>query len=240
MLVPALLGWPYARLPADARKAFEVSLHAGSGLALAWLLRDDIRSALRAPGATALLAAPAAVAGAAAESAIEKSASSPRVTAMAMLIAGAALTTADGGGTCSLSQVDAKGVKGSRSLTRLGEVGVGLAQALALIPGVSRNGATITAARALGADRETATRLSWRAGLPVIAGAVAFKSLRLARHGLAPALRAPFAAGAVAACVSTLASAPLLKVRDQRFSGLYRVALGAAALRRLHRLEWPA
>src|SRR5205814_487133 len=62
VLVPALLGWPYADLPADVRKAFEVALHTGAGLALAWLLRDDVVAAAADPFGTALLAGPAAAA----------------------------------------------------------------------------------------------------------------------------------------------------------------------------------
>ena len=58
---------------------------------------------------------------------------------------------------------------------------LGLAQALALLPGVSRNGAALTAARARGFAREDAHTLSWRAGLPVIAGAAGLKAFRLGR-----------------------------------------------------------
>src|SRR3954469_22108118 len=61
VLVPALLGWPYARLPADVRKTFEVALHTGAGLALAWLVRDDVLAAAKDSLGTTLLAGPAAV-----------------------------------------------------------------------------------------------------------------------------------------------------------------------------------
>jgi undecaprenyl-diphosphatase len=116
---------------------------------------------------------------------------------------------------------------------------VGLAQVAALVPGVSRNGATLTAARALGFDREAAARLSWCAGLPIIGGATVLKVTRLAQRGLAPELRAPFAAGAAAAFASALLARPLLRVRRQRLTAAYRIALGALALRRLDRLQWP-
>src|SRR5206468_609333 len=118
---------------------------------------------------------------------------------------------------------------------------IGVAQAAALVPGVSRNGATLTAARALGFSRDEAARLSWRAGLPIIGGATLLKGARVAGRGLDPDLRAPFAAGAVAAFVSTLAAAPLRRLvwRSWAPLGVYRVALGAVALRRLHRLQWP-
>jgi undecaprenyl-diphosphatase len=94
----------------------------------------------------------------------------------------------------------------------------------------------LTAARALGFDREAAARISWQAGLPIIGGATVLKVGRLAQRGLDRELRAPFAAGAVAAFAATLAAAPLLRVRHQRVIAAYRIALGAFAL---HRLEWP-
>jgi undecaprenyl-diphosphatase len=232
VLVPALMRWPYARLPADLRKTFEVALHTGAGLALAWLLRDDLIAAIRDPAGTALLAAPASAVALALEDRIEQKASSPRIAAIAMVAGGMAL-----GATDELGSPD--GGRGSDPIPRSCEFVVGLAQAAALVPGVSRNGATLTAARALGLDAETAARLSWRAGLPIIGGATLLKLVRLRQHGLAPELRMPFAVGAVAAFASTLAAAPLLRVRRQRATAAYRVAFGALALRRLHRLEWP-
>jgi undecaprenyl-diphosphatase len=225
VLVPALLRWPYARLPADVRKTFEVALHTGAGLALAWLLRDDLIAAIRDPAGTALLAAPASVVALALEDRIEQQASSPALAAAAMVVAGCALGAAAPGSRTHATAVD--------------RLAIGSAQAAALVPGVSRNGATLTAARALGFDPEVAARLSWRAGLPIIGGATALKLTRLAQRGLAPELRVPFAAGAAAAFASTLAAAPLLRVRGQRATAAYRVAFGAFALRRLHRLEWP-
>lgn len=231
VLFPALLGWPYERLDPSVRKTFEVALHAGAGLALAWLLRDDIRESLRDPVGTAVLAGPAALAGAALEPLIEERLSSPSIAAAAQIAAGLALALADNLRPC----------KGSDPLRRRKFALVGVAQAAALVPGVSRNGATLTAARALGFDRSEASRLSWRAGLPVIGGAVALKAFRLARRGLAPGLRDPFAAGAASAFASTLAAAPLLRLTQRPYLplGAYRVALGALALGRLHRLQWP-
>jgi len=233
VLVPALLGWPYADLPADTRKTFEVALHFGAGLALAFLLRDDVVAAVRDPAGTALMTVPASVTALGLEEAIEKRASDPKVAAVAMIAAGSALAAADG-------RPDERADLDPRAKADRGrQLAVGIAQAAALVPGVSRNGATLTAARALGFDREAAARLSWRAGLPIIGGATLLKLVRLSQRGLEPSLRIPFAAGALAAFASTLASAPLLRIRRHRLAGLYRVALGAFALRRLHRLEWP-
>ena len=226
VLVPALLGWPYAQLPADVRKAFEVALHTGAGLALLWLLRSDAMAAAGDPVGTTLLTAPAAVIALALEDKIEERASAPTVAALAQIAGGIGLWS---------TETDKKARKGVRPLWQV-QVLVGLAQAAALVPGVSRNGATLTAARALGLDRDAAAHISWRAGLPIIGGATVLKLVRLAQRGLDPELRLPFAAGALAACASTLAAAPLLRVRRQRAIAVYRVALGGFAL---HRLQWP-
>lgn len=227
VLVPALLGWPYARLPADVRKAFEVALHAGAGVALALLLRDDALAAAKDPVGTTLLFGPAAAIAFVFEDAIERRASDPKIAAAAMIVGGIGLWATDSDGNPH------------KNVRPLSQGLVGLAQVAALAPGVSRNGATLTAARALGFDRETAARLSWRAGLPIIGGATVLKVTRLAQRGLAPELRAPFAAGAAAALASTLLARPLMRVRRQRLTAAYRIALGALALRRLDRLQWP-
>ena len=222
VLIPALLDWPYARLPADVRKTFEVALHAGAGLALLWVLRRDAAAAARDPVGTTLMTAPAAAVALALEDRIEERASDPRIAAGAQIASAIAMAMATPGSRTDPGVAD--------------RLMVGAAQACALVPGVSRNGATLTAARALGFDRDTAAQLSWQAGLPIIGGATLLKLTRLAQRGLDRDLRVPFAAGAAAAFAATLAAAPLLRVRRQRAIAAYRVALGAFAL---HRLEWP-
>jgi Uncharacterized bacitracin resistance protein len=72
---------------------------------------------------------------------------------------------------------------------------LGVAQAIALQPGVSRSGVTMTAARVLTFDRETAARFSFLLSLPVIAGAVLYKGLDLAGEGIPPGMGGPFVAG---------------------------------------------
>jgi undecaprenyl-diphosphatase len=234
VLIPALLDWPYARLPADVRKTFEVALHAGAGLALLWVLRRDAADAARDPVGTTLMTAPAAAVALALEDAIEERASDPRIAAVAQIVAGAALAAS--GRIPNRGVWPLTGPKGVRPPLLLSRFVVGTSQIAALVPGVSRNGATLTAARALGFDRESAARLSWQAGLPMIGGATLLKLVRLAQRGLDRELRVPFAAGAAAAFASTLVASPLLRVRRQRAIAAYRVALGAFAL---HRLEWP-
>jgi undecaprenyl-diphosphatase len=113
---------------------------------------------------------------------------------------------------------------------------LGLAQACALVPGVSRNGATLTAARARGFRRADANALSRHVALPVIVGATALKGVRLARRGLPAGVAGAFAAGIGAAFASTLGSVRLIRAveRDRPLApyAAYRLALAALVLRR--------
>jgi undecaprenyl-diphosphatase len=118
---------------------------------------------------------------------------------------------------------------------------LGIAQACALVPGVSRNGATLAAARFREFTREDANRLSRHAALPVIAGATVLKSARLRRRGIPPGAAAGLAVGAAASFVSTLASTWLISQVERDRSLLpyaaYRIAFALAVLRRLAQSE---
>jgi undecaprenyl-diphosphatase len=135
-LVPRLLGWEYAELPADARKTFEVALHAGSAPALAVALRGSLWDA---PHLQALTVLPAAVVGLAFERQIEERLGGVRSVAIAQIAGGLALLAAD-----LLPQR-------RDSATALDHLLVGCGQAAALIPGVSRSGAALTVALLRGA-----------------------------------------------------------------------------------------
>jgi undecaprenyl-diphosphatase len=232
VLLPALLGWPYAQLDPELRKAFEVSLHAGTAVALIVALRGEVIEVARELDArralnVALAFAPAAAAGLAFERPIERRLGSPRGVAAAQVVAGVALAAAD----------RAPAARTYAQAGALDHLALGLAQAAALAPGVSRNGATLTAARLRGLDRPASSRLSRHAALPIIAGAAVLKGARLARRGLPAGLGGAFAAGAGAALASTLLARGLLaRVAHARsllpLAG-YRVALGAIALARL-------
>jgi undecaprenyl-diphosphatase len=114
---------------------------------------------------------------------------------------------------------------------------LGLAQASALMPGMSRNGMTLGAARLRGFGREDANLLSRHVALPVIAGATLLKGIRLARRGLPGELRRAFAVGAGASFASTFGSTWLIRQVERDRSPLpyaaYRVALAGAVVRRL-------
>ena len=80
---------------------------------------------------------------------------------------------------------------------------LGIAQAAALAPGVSRNGVTLAAARWRGFSRDQANLLSRTIALPIIVGATALKGTRLRRRGVAPTLRRSLAVGVAASFAST-------------------------------------
>jgi undecaprenyl-diphosphatase len=239
-LVPWLAGWPYAEADPELRKSFEVALHAGSALALAIALRAELTDALREldrrhVAVVALSLAPPTVAGYAFERFVERRLGGPRTIAAGLVAGAVGMALADGRGERR---------KASRRREDAGPrdgLAIGLAQAAALIPGVSRSGATLAVARARGFDRGAATSLSWHAALPVLLGASTLKGCRLARHG-APGENAGvlLAAGGSSAFLSTLAAARLLS-RSRREGrpllpyALYRCALAVLVCQRLRR-----
>jgi len=220
-LIPQLLGWPSAGLDDDLRKAFEVALHAGTLGGLMLLVpRPSIPWAVVAT-------APAAVVGFVLEGPIERRLGGVRATAAGLIAGSVVLLVAD-----RLAPADGRA---AGEATLADAAVLGLAQACALWPGVSRLGLTVAAARLRGFHREAAFDLGRRAGLPVIAGATGLKAWRLARKPPAPAVRSAFAAGMAAALASTLAAAPLRRATSIAAPAAERVALAAAALRGLRR-----
>jgi len=229
VLVPALLGWRYGELDAELRKAFEVALHAGTAAALLIGLRREVADALRELDRNRVLRhalefIPPGVAALALERLIEERLGTARGVAAAQVLGGLALGLAD----------RAPAQRGSDDARATDALVIGLAQAAALAPGVSRNGATLTAARLLRFERGAANRLSRHAALPIILAAAGLKGYRLARRGLPRELAAPFAAGALASFLSTLGATRLVRAMDEASSyapfAAYRVALGSAAL----------
>jgi undecaprenyl-diphosphatase len=233
-LLPWLAGWPYARIDGERRKSFEVALHAGAGLALAIHMRRELLrelAALDAPraGVIALALAPPALAGYALGRPIERRLGGPRSIAAGLAGGAIAMALADARAARSRAQEDATAGDG---------LALGLAQAAALIPGVSRNGATLTAARARGFGRGAAQSLSWHSGLPVMLGASILKGARMRGTGVAREQRMALAVGGASAFLSTLASAAALRRlrRGERSLlpyALYRCLLAALVVARL-------
>ena len=229
MLVPALLGWRYGELDPELRKAFEVALHAGTAVALLIGLRREVAEALRELDGDrvvrhALEFLPPGVAAMGLERTIERRLGAPSGVAVAQVVAGVALGLAD----------RAPAERGREEAGPADALAIGFAQAAALAPGVSRNGATLTAARLLRFERPAANRLSRHAALPIILAAAGLKGWRLARRGMDRELALPFAAGAIASFASTLAATRLVSLMDSAPSyapfAVYRAALGTAAL----------
>ena len=233
-LIPWLLHWDYDQLDDELRKSFEVVVHAGTAAALLITLRDEVDEAVRALNARrlaliALSFAPPAVVGYTLERPIEGRFGTPPTIAAALVIGAIAMAWSDRAAQ-------------ERTHTEAGAcdaLWLGVAQACALVPGISRNGATLAAARARRFTRADANRLSRHAALPVIAGATALKGWRLKRRGLPPGTGVPFAAGALAAFASTLGSTWLIRQVERDRSLLpyaaYRVALAGLVARRLRR-----
>ena len=240
-LIPYLLGWPYEQLEPEVRKSFEVSLHAGTGAALAIEMRGELVGAVRAAGPkraamVALSTAPPAIVGFALERFISRSLAEPRRIAAGLAAGAAAMAIAD-------SRAPRIPGRSREDLRAADAFALGLGQAAALIPGVSRRGATLAVARARGFARADADALSWHAALPVIAGASALRGVRLLRDTRAGAGGAPpgtsrlLAIGAAGAFASTLASARLLgraKLAERPLLPYcaYRLLLAAAVERR--------
>jgi undecaprenyl-diphosphatase len=221
-LVPWLMGWQ------DPGLAFDVALHLGTLVALAWYFRQEwgaltlagwrvVRhrrvegDAERRAMFVLLATIPAGIAGLALGDLAERALRHPVSIAIAMIVLGTLLWWAD------------RSMRAARSLREMSwrEAGlVGLAQACALIPGVSRSGSTITAARALGFDRSSAATFSFLLSFPITLAAVIHK----APEALVGGLTAPLVVGVVAAAVSSgVAIAVLLRYVSRRSYGVFAV-----------------
>jgi undecaprenyl-diphosphatase len=237
-VIPWLAGWEDSRIDEELRKSFEVALHAGTAAALLISLRSEVEEALKDLNprrrhfrqrvmSVALSVAPPAIVGYALERPIERRLGTPGTVAGGLFAGAVAMALAD----------RAPQTRNREEADPADALLLGVAQACALIPGVSRNGATLAAARIRRFTRVSANRLSRQAALPVIAGATALKGLRLRRRGLPAGTTAPLLAGAGAAFVSTLGSTRLIQLLERDRSllpyAVYRVALAAAIVWRL-------
>jgi undecaprenyl-diphosphatase len=234
-IVPALLGWH------DAGAAFTAVLQLGSLLAVIGYFLTDLLRMLRAT-ATALAdrsrppepparelgylivgTIPVGIAGIAFKHAIEGSLRSLWVIATALIVVGLALAYVE-----RVARRD----RSFESITLRDAVIIGCAQALALVPGVSRSGITLLAALGLGMRREAAARFSFLLSVPAVAAAGIFELPKVlhARDVSGSAL----AIGLVAAAVSGYASIAwllrFLRVRSTIPFVVYRVALGTLLL----------
>jgi len=242
ILVPWLLGWNFFQLHPDLNKTFDVALHLGTFIAAVVYFWRQIVNILRAwfhslrtrriETADERLAwlllistIPAGFVGVAFESFIEDRLGKPYLICIMMFAFALVMLLAD-----RMAKLD----KNMSDLRWPGALGIGVAQAIALAPGVSRSGITMVTGLFLGLDRESAARYSFLLSVPVIGGAAAYKLAQLAKDGMPPHMAAPFAVGVAAAAVSGLAAIwfVLSYLRTHNFTIfiVYRLVVATALL----------
>jgi undecaprenyl-diphosphatase len=241
LLVPWLFGWNDFS-DVSVEKAFNVSLHLGTLIAVVIYFRRDlvvyVRDGLRmvvqkkkphtTEGRLAWLlvvaSVPAGLFGAFAGHWIDKHLGKPVIIAASLIVFGLFLAWAD----------RRRGQRTFEEMTSRDAIAIGLAQVIALNPGTSRSGISISAARVMGFDRDTAVRFSFLLSVPVTAGAVTVKLLDLFSDGIPDGLVIPMVVGILTSGISGwLAVAGLLKlVRSKSFDAfvIYRVVAGIAIL----------
>jgi undecaprenyl-diphosphatase len=242
ILVPWLADWRYLETHQDFNKTFDVALHLGTLVAVVLYFRHDVvryvaawvRS-LRRRGivgdderiawCVAAATVPAAIAGAAGESAIEDHLGQPWQIAIVLAVFGVLLWLAD-------RQPQRRTIEGLRFWTAFA---IGVSQILALMPGVSRSGITITTGRFAGLDRDSAARFSFLLLIPIVFGAVVYKGLKhVVLNPLPAGSTGPFAVGTIAAAAIGLVAIDVLLgyVRRHDYTPfvLYRLAAAAFVL----------
>jgi len=230
IVVPWLLGWPPHSL------SFDVALHMGTLAAVLYAFYDDWRRILVA-GMRGTLAGrpfadpdsrllwllavgsvPGVVAGLLLEDLADTTFRSPALVGVTMALMGVILFVADRSG---------KGTADARAVTLRDALLIGVAQAMALIPGVSRSGATISMGLFPGHPRAEAARFSFLLATPVPLGAAALKS----RYLFEPGQGLPIVAGIVTAAIFGFASIRFLlayvRTRDYRPFVYYRLIFAA-------------
>jgi undecaprenyl-diphosphatase len=236
--VPALLGW---NDPFIESLAFSVMLHLGTLIALLVYFRADwVRlvpaglAALRdrtfrddpdrrLAWLLAVTTIPAGIAGLALNDPIETTFREVRLVAVTLVVGAVILWLAERWGSRRLGMGD---------VTFRMALSIGMAQALALVPGISRSGISISAGMLAGLGREPAARFAFLMATPItaLAGAWELRKLLAGEAGVEMAV-APLLAGMVAACASgLLAIAVLLRFLRSNPTTLfvaYRVAFAA-------------
>jgi undecaprenyl-diphosphatase len=241
ILVPWLFGWDDFE-SSSVEKAFDVALHIGTLIAVcSYFWRDlivyahDGWGAVRTRGrrvtpagrlAWLLLLAtiPAVLVGAALQSQIDEQLGRIPLIAISLIVFGLLLGWAD----------TLPGKRDLDDMDRRDALVVGAAQVLALNPGTSRSGITITAARVRTFNRDAAVRMSFLMAIPVTAAAVVYKMGKLFADGIPDGLLVPMIVGIITSAISGwFAVGWLLKyVRTKSFVPfvIYRVVLGVVVL----------
>lgn len=234
VLTPVLFGWP------DQGLAFDVALHIGTLTAVIWFFRKDLHEmasawvdsvlhrrfspAAKLAWAVLLGTIPVGLAGLLFKDAVSTYLRSPVVLAWGMIGFGLVLAWAD------WRHHDQRGL---HQITWKNVAFIGCAQALALVPGTSRSGITLTAGLLAGLSREAAARFSFLLSIPVIVLAGGLEALELATAPVAIDWTA-LAVGTIVAAISAYACIRLFLAFIQRIGMwpfvLYRLILGGVLL----------
>lgn len=233
VLVPWFFGWDDFDGNDSLKKAFDVALHAGTLGGAITYFRHDIRRLVRAAildpkrkdgrlaWCIAASAVPAAVVGALFASQVEDNSSQIWLVAVMLIVGAVGLAWADGAlGKRTIDEVSFRDA-----------VLIGLGQAFALQPGLSRAGVTITIGRLVGLGRDAAARFAFLMSLPIMAGALAYKYIDIGgSSGVSSDVRPAFAAGVIASAITGYIAvwATLKLVRSRSFLAfvIYRLVLG--------------
>jgi undecaprenyl-diphosphatase len=241
LLLPWGLGWEELE-SASLKKSFDVALHLGTLIAVVGYFRRDLGRYVvagvgcilhgRSPKepderlAWLLVVAtiPAVLVGLALESFIEEALGTPLVIAVSLIGFGLLLWWAD----------RSTGTRVVEELRLRDAVLIGLAQTLALNPGTSRSGITMTAARRVGFGRDAAARISFLMSVPITAGAVAYKVAQMASDGVPDGFLQPMIWGivtsAIAGWLAVWGTIRLVRTHTFAIFVMYRLALGSLVL----------
>jgi undecaprenyl-diphosphatase len=232
-LMPWLFGWD------DPGLAFDVALHFGTLLAVLWYFRMEWVALIRAAFGILttgrietpekrrvvyliIATIPGAIGGLLLQSKAESAFRSPQLIAVALIVMGIVLWIVD-------KAVDQKRVLGE--MRWVDSLLIGLSQVIALVPGVSRSGSTITTGRGLRFDRESAAEFSFLMSMPIIAAAVVLEGPKALHQG---GITNELMGGVVASAISGwLAISILMRYVSRHSYGIfavYRVILGLAVL----------
>jgi undecaprenyl-diphosphatase len=241
IIVPWLQDYTFLLNHPDFNKTFDVALHAGTLVAAIAYFRHEVVALTRGffaavasrsiatpdqrlSVAIAVGTVPAVLAGGIFADLFEEHLGEPWMIGIQLIVFGALLLYVD-------RMPQRKQLEGAT----IGDgLKIGIAQVLALAPGTSRSGITITAARWLGLDRDAAARFSFLLLIPIVAGATVFKAATAVHDGLPSGVAGPMIVGTIAAAISGyLAIAFLLRlVRTSSYRPFvyYRYAAGVAIL----------
>jgi len=226
ILVPWLLKWQ------DRGLAFDVALHLGTLLALLIYYRDEWIAMARsvAGGQSAerrllqlliVASVPGAIIGLAFEKQAETIFRSPLLIAIAMAVLAVLLWLFD-----KLSPQK----RTMSEMTYWDALVIGFSQALAIIPGVSRSGATITMARAVGVERGDSANFSFLMATPIIAGAGLVEARKLIHEGLDWSVGLGFISAAIFGLVAIAFLIRYVRTRDYVMFAVYRLLVAALVI----------